>query len=54
MIVYLKMKPYLKEFLLGMETSDGEKLYGKEPIHIPPKDRLGLMIRVSSSTFLKT
>ena len=44
MIVYLKMKPYLKEFLLGMETSDGEKLYGKEPIHIPPKDRLGLMI----------
>lgn len=44
MIVYLKMKPYLKEFLLGMETSDGEKLYGEEPIHIPPKDRLGLMI----------
>lgn len=43
-IVYLRMKPYLKEFILGMKTADGVSIYGKEPIHIPQKDRLGFMI----------
>jgi len=42
--LYIKMKPYLKEFLLGMETSDGEKLYGPEPVKFPLKDRIGQMV----------
>lgn len=41
---YIKMKPYLKEFILGMEDRDGKKLYGPEPIEFPKKDMLGILI----------
>lgn len=41
---YIKMKPYLKEFVLGLETKDGQKLYGEEPVVFPEKDRLRLLL----------
>lgn len=45
--LYLKLKPYLKEFILNMEAADGTKLYGPEPVKFPPKDRLGLLVEHS-------
>ena len=43
-IVYIKMKPYLKEFILGLEGRDGKKLYGAEPVQFPKKDMLNLLV----------
>lgn len=42
--IYIKMKPYLKEFILGLEGRDGEKLYGPEPVRFPKKDKLHLLV----------
>lgn len=43
-ILYIKMKPYLREFILGMEGRDGEKLYGPEPVQLPRKDKLYMLV----------
>ena len=42
--VFIKMKPYLKEFILGLEDKDGNKLYGPEPIRFSKKDRICQLI----------
>lgn len=43
-IIYIKMKPYLKEFILALEGREGEKLYGPEPVQFPKKDKLHLLV----------
>lgn len=42
--VFIKMRPYLKEFIMNLENRDGEKLYPKEPVRFSMKERLGLLI----------
>lgn len=38
--IFIKMRPYLKEFILGLEGRDGMPLYGPEPVRFPRKDKL--------------
>lgn len=42
--VFIKMRPYLKEFIMSLENRDGDKIYPKEPVRFSMKERLGLMI----------
>lgn len=43
-ILYIKMRPYLKEFILGIEGRDGMPLYGPEPVRFPHKDKISQLI----------
>ncbi len=42
--IFIKMRPYLKEFILGLEGRDGNALYGPEPVQFPRKDKLSQLI----------
>lgn len=42
--VYIKMKSYLKDFILGLEDKDGKKLYGPEPVRFSKKERIYQLI----------
>lgn len=54
-VIYIKLNPYLKEFLLHLEDAKGERLYPKEPIHFASKTRLRILVdrfrRVPSSSY---
>lgn len=43
-IIYIKVKPFLKEYLMNLEDSQGEKIYPKEPIRFGSKTRLRLLL----------
>lgn len=43
-IIYIKLRPYLKEFLMNLEDAKGNKIYPKEPVRFAPKTRLRIMV----------
>lgn len=43
-IIYIKLRPYLKEFLMNQEDAKGNKIYPKEPVRFAPKTRLRMMV----------
>lgn len=43
-VIYIKVKPYLKEYLMNLEDSQGDKIYPKEPIRFGSKTRLRLLL----------
>lgn len=43
-IIYIKIRPYLKEFILSLEGRDGQKLYGPEPVKFTKKDKLHILV----------
>lgn len=43
-VIYIKLRSYLKEYLMNLEDSQGNKIYGHEPIRFGSKTRLRLLM----------